>query len=90
MAPRATADATRMALDLHAALHYLVENGGSDLHLKAGNKPKTRIDGSMRSIEEMDVLTPEDFISVVLAALTQLLLGHWHESHTHADEGDGA
>ena len=30
------------------------------------------------------------FISVVLAALTQLLLGHWHESHTHADEGDGA
>ena len=60
MGPATTADATRMALDLHAALHYLVENGGSDLHLKAGNQPKTRIDGEIRPIASMEVLTPED------------------------------
>ena len=61
MARRSGADAqSTMAFDLHAALHYLVENGGSDLHLKAGTQPKTRIDGEMRSIASMEVLTPED------------------------------
>ena len=39
-----------MALDLQNALRYLVENGGSDLHLKVPSPPMVRIDGVMLPI----------------------------------------
>ena len=39
-----------MAFDLHAALHHLVEVGGSDLHLKVPAMPSMRLDGELRPI----------------------------------------
>ncbi len=38
----------------------LVELGGSDLHLKAGAPPMVRVNGLLRSLEGLDVLTPVD------------------------------
>jgi twitching motility protein PilT len=49
-----------MPLDLDASLRYLVHNDGSDLHLKAGAPPMTRIDGGLRPIDGLEILTPED------------------------------
>ena len=54
-----------MSFDLHAALTYLVEAGGSDLHIKAESQPLARIDGTLRPLEGSDVLTPDDTEAVV-------------------------
>ncbi len=49
-----------MSFDLHFCLHYLIEHGGSDLHLKVPSSPVMRIDGSMTPIDGLAPLTPED------------------------------
>jgi twitching motility protein PilT len=54
-----------VSFDLHAALTYLVEAGGSDLHIKAESQPLTRIDGTLRPIDGTDVLTPDDTEAVI-------------------------
>jgi twitching motility protein PilT len=49
-----------MSFDLHFCLHYLIEHGGSDLHLKVPSSPVIRVDGSMDPIDGLAPLTPED------------------------------
>ena len=49
-----------MSFDLHFCLHYLIEHGGSDLHLKVPSSPVIRVDGSMTPIDGLAPLTPED------------------------------
>jgi twitching motility protein PilT len=49
-----------MAFDLHFCLRHLVESGGSDLHLKVPAPPVMRVDGEMRPLEGMAVLTQQD------------------------------
>jgi twitching motility protein PilT len=49
-----------MSFDLHFCLGYLIEKGGSDLHLKVPAPPVIRVDGQMRPIDGLSPLTPED------------------------------
>ena len=49
-----------MALDIDAALRYVVEREGSDLHLKVPAPPMARVDGVLAPIEGAEPLTPED------------------------------
>ncbi len=49
-----------MAFDIDAALTYLVEHEGSDLHVKVPAPPTVRVDGELRPIEGAEPLTPED------------------------------
>jgi twitching motility protein PilT len=49
-----------MAFDIDAALRYVVERDGSDLHVKVPAPPIARIDGELRPIEGTDPLEPED------------------------------
>jgi twitching motility protein PilT len=49
-----------MAFDIDAALRYVVERDGSDLHVKVPAPPIARIDGELRPIEGTEPLTPED------------------------------
>jgi twitching motility protein PilT len=49
-----------MSFDHHFCLHYLIEHGGSDLHLKVPSAPVIRVDGSMNPIDGLAPLTPED------------------------------
>ena len=42
--------------DLDAALRYLVEAGGSDLHLKVPSKPLIRVDGELEAIPDSQEL----------------------------------
>ncbi len=49
-----------MAFDLHYCLHHLIQQGGSDLHLKVPSPPMMRIDGSMMPIEGLSPMTQPD------------------------------
>jgi twitching motility protein PilT len=49
-----------MAFDVDAALRYVVEHEGSDLHVKVPSPPMARIHGELRPIEGSEPLTPED------------------------------
>ena len=51
--------------DVHAALHALVEAGGSDLHLKVPSPPLIRVDGELRPLPGAAPLTPQDTLSVL-------------------------
>lgn len=46
--------------DLDRLLHVLAGLDGSDLHLKAGAKPRMRVDGSLGTMEEEAPFTSED------------------------------
>jgi twitching motility protein PilT len=46
--------------DLREALALVVQNEGSDLHLKVGSHPLVRVHGKLGPVEEFDRLKPED------------------------------
>ena len=46
-----------MAFDIDAALRYVVEREGSDLHVKVASPPMARIHGALRPIEGSEPLT---------------------------------
>ncbi len=49
---------TNESLTIEELVHLLVKQGGSDLHLSAGARPKIRIDGKLLDTE-YDILDPE-------------------------------
>jgi twitching motility protein PilT len=49
-----------MGFDIDAALRYVVEREGSDLHVKVDSPPVTRTHGALRPIEGSEPLTPGD------------------------------
>jgi twitching motility protein PilT len=49
-----------MAFDVDAALRYVVEREGSDLHVKVPAPPMARVDGELRPVEGAEPLTSED------------------------------
>jgi twitching motility protein PilT len=59
-----------MAFDLQSALHLVVNNDGSDLHLKVPSQPQIRIRGVLGPIEGSEPLTPEDTEKVLREMLT--------------------
>jgi twitching motility protein PilT len=58
-----------VVFDLQAALRYVVEAGGSDLHLKVGAQPLARIDGHLSPLPGTEPLTAEDTVGAVGAML---------------------
>jgi twitching motility protein PilT len=65
-----------MAFDVDAALRYVVERQGSDLHVKVDAPPMARIHGELRPIEGSDPLSAEDTDAALEHILTdQALLG---------------
>ena len=56
-------------LELNDLLHYAVEQRASDLHLKAGGRPRLRVDGHLHETE-FDVLTPADTERIAAAVLS--------------------
>ena len=49
-----------MAFDIDAALRYVVDREGSDLHVKVPSPPMARVHGVLRAIDGAEPLTPED------------------------------
>ena len=49
-----------MAFDIDAALRYVVEREGSDLHIKVDAPPMARVHGALKPVEGSETLTAED------------------------------
>src|SRR4051795_6622078 len=49
-----------MAFDIDAALRYVVEREGSDLHVKVDAPPMARVHGALKPIEGVETLTSEE------------------------------
>jgi twitching motility protein PilT len=59
-----------MAFDLQRTLHRVVEEGGSDLHLKVPAPPLIRVRGDLIPLEGEDPFTPADTERVLREMLT--------------------
>ncbi len=54
---------------LEELLHILMEKKGSDLHITAGSPPRIRVDGALRVIPNMDMLSAEETQKVIYSIL---------------------
>jgi twitching motility protein PilT len=70
--------------DIDAALRFLVEGGGSDLHVKVPSPPMVRVDGELTPIEDSEPLQPED----TEAALQRIAGDAILKEFDHAGEAD--
>jgi twitching motility protein PilT len=58
--------------DVNEALHALIARGGSDLHIKAGNRPLIRVDGLLQAIDPAaENLSPADTDDALAALLKE-------------------
>ena len=69
---------------VHDYLQYLVETGGSDLHLKAGGPAYVRIDGDLRPVPKLPPLSPQDTEEMAYAMMDERVRAHFDE-HREAD-----
>jgi len=60
--------------DLDALLTKLVDVGGSDLHIKAGSKPKVRVNGDLYAVKECTPTTGEGAENLVEAMIPDYLV----------------
>src|SRR5215217_6424803 len=73
------------AFHLMTAFRRLFEEGGSDLHLKAGNRPLVRVDGVLRDLhEDAPPLEPGDTEAALHQMIPDALLAEF-ESQGQAD-----
>src|SRR5437764_8053720 len=59
-----------MAFDIQQALRVVVEEGGSDLHIKVPSRPLMRLQGRLTALENTEPLTPADTERVLREMLT--------------------
>ncbi len=72
-----------MAFDIDAALRYVVEREGSDLHVKVASPPMARVHGALKPIEDADSLNAEETEAALERILTDAAL-----LKEFADEGE--
>src|SRR6201988_1577774 len=59
-----------MALSIDDLLRRAVETKASDLHLKVGNHPCLRVDGSLAPLTDISRVTPEEMLSMAFSMMT--------------------
>ena len=59
-----------MSLSVDDLLRRAVETKASDLHLKVGNHPYLRIDGSLNPLADVPRVTPEEMLSMAFSMMT--------------------
>ncbi|PYU23588.1 MAG: type IV pili twitching motility protein PilT [Acidobacteria bacterium] len=59
-----------MAQGIDDLLRLAVEKKASDLHLKVGNNPYVRIDGTLVPLPDMNRVTPEEMLSMAFSMMT--------------------
>ena len=65
-------------------LQYLVEIGGSDLHLKSGGPAYVRIDGDLRPVPKLPPLSPNDTQQMAFEMMDERVRAQFEE-HREAD-----
>jgi twitching motility protein PilT len=82
MAPGADTDRTEASLEIAKTLERLVGAGGSDLCLKAGNRPLIRVDGKLRWLDDTAMkLSPADILEVLRAILPDARVKQFEQEH---------
>jgi twitching motility protein PilT len=59
-----------VAINIDDLLRRAVENRASDLHLKVGNHPYLRVDGSLSGLTDIPRVTPEEMLSMAFSMMT--------------------
>jgi twitching motility protein PilT len=59
-----------MAINIDELLRRAVDKRASDLHLKVGNHPYLRIDGSLNALNDITRVTPEEMLSMAFSMMT--------------------
>ncbi|HZT66325.1 MAG TPA: PilT/PilU family type 4a pilus ATPase [Acidimicrobiales bacterium] len=67
--------------DLHRYLGVLVGQSGSDLHVKAGTKPKIRVDGALRALSDEADLTAADTAAMAAVVMRPEVARHFEENN---------
>jgi twitching motility protein PilT len=68
-----------MAFEIDAALRYVVEREGSDLHIKVASPPMARVHGALRPIEGSEPLTASDTEAALHAIADEHHLSEFEE-----------
>ncbi len=79
-----------MAMTMDDLLRYLVQKGGSDLHLLAGLRPAIRLHGKLTSVEGTEPCTPEYLQQITYAVLTPSQIKSYEEDPQTRNELDFA
>jgi len=66
---------------LDALLGFLADADGSDLHIKAGTRPRIRVDGNMRVLPVPDPVSPEMTAEVVEAIMPPAVRERFGSTH---------
>jgi twitching motility protein PilT len=77
-------------MTMDAMLQYLVDKGGSDLHLIAGLPPSIRLHGEIIPVEGAERLTPDSAQEVVYSMLTEEQIQRFQTSPETRNELDFA
>jgi twitching motility protein PilT len=75
---------------IDSLLHYLVEKGGSDLHILAGLRPAIRLHGELVAVEGSQPLSPSQVQEIVFNALTQTQIEKFEKDPVSRNELDFA
>jgi twitching motility protein PilT len=59
-----------MTINIDDLLRRAVDTRASDLHLKVGNHPYTRIDGMLNALSDVPRITPEEMLSMAFSMMT--------------------
>jgi twitching motility protein PilT len=59
-----------MTINIDDLLRRAVDSRASDLHLKVGNHPYTRIDGMLNALSDVPRITPEEMLSMAFSMMT--------------------
>ncbi len=82
LTPAAPAPDARTVFDVDHALARLVELDGSDLHLKVGSPPVTRVEGRLTALPDADPLSAQDTETAVRTMLVdETKLAELHDEH---------
>jgi twitching motility protein PilT len=69
-----------MTVSIHQLLKFLVDNGGSDLHITVNSPPQVRIHGKLRPIEGIKPLTAAETKQICYSILTDQQKHKFEES----------
>ncbi|MDH3583886.1 MAG: type IV pilus twitching motility protein PilT [Phycisphaerae bacterium] len=79
-----------MKMSIEQLLRYLLDQKGSDLHLKAALPPAIRVHGTLKAVEAAEPFTPDELKEAIYALLSPGQIDKFENSPTHRNELDFA